>query len=186
MLDADRLGSAGRTGRIEHVSEIVGARGNRLGHFSFGGLRLGVEQQPGAAVCKDGRKRGVGQNDRRGRVRDNETYPFSRIRGIKGQIGPSGLVNGKNRDDQTGRARQRDANDDAGPDTKSREPPRQARRLLMECGKTSVVARRISGRWRSVFVRPERRRAWQALLPLAMRRSRQQRNPKLVPVLPPA
>ena len=48
-------------------------------------------------------------------------------------------MNGKYRDDQRGRAWQRDANNYARPDTKSNEPPRQTRRLLMEFGKTQLL-----------------------------------------------
>src|SRR5258708_33801258 len=131
MCNANRLRASCRTGSIEHVSKIAGARGNKLGHSSFDGIGLAVEQQLGAAIYKNGRKRSSGQDDRRGRVRDDETYPFGRIRGIKSQIGPTSLVNGKYGDDQGGRARQRDANHYAGPDTMSRKSARQARGLLM-------------------------------------------------------
>jgi hypothetical protein len=86
----------------------------------------------GSTIGKDRGECSVGQDDWRGRIGDDETYPFGRIGGIKRQIGSTGFVNGKDRDDETWRARQRDANDYAGSDTKGREALRQAHRRLME------------------------------------------------------
>ena len=48
-------------------------------------------------------------------------------------------MNSKYRDEQARGARQRDADNDAGPDPKGGEPPGEACRLLMECGKCQLL-----------------------------------------------
>ena len=144
MPDADTLRTAGRTGCIEDVSEIVGTSGNQLGRFSFN-RRLVIDQKPGAAGCKDGRERCIRQNERRRAVRDHELYSFSRISGIKGQIGRARFVNGKNCNNKIGCARQRNANDNTGSDAESRKTPGQARCALMQCGKAELLLAEYQG-----------------------------------------
>ena len=73
---------------------------------------------------------------------DNETDPLGWIRRIKSQISTARLVNGQHRDDQVGRARQRDAHDNARPDSVSREQPRQAPCPFVECSETYFLLTR--------------------------------------------
>src|SRR5947209_16533602 len=117
MSDTDGFWKSGRTGGIEHVSEICWIYRDRIGHPIFRDPRLGFEQQAGTTMSKAWSKGCIGQNDWCSRVGNDKAYPFGRVRRIESQIGRAGLVNRQYRDNQRGLARQRYANDDARPNT---------------------------------------------------------------------
>ena len=139
MLNPGGLRTTGRTGCIQHIGEIVGGCRLELDLLSPIATRPRPQTREGRRCRQRWAQSWRCYNERSGGIRYDEANPFDRIGWIKGEVGTARLVDRQHGNNQRRRARQRDADDDAGPDAKFREPPCQAQRAIMKFGVAQLL-----------------------------------------------